>query len=111
MRLWGLKDEYRVLKHPGSRGGRNVDRLTTYEVQTERRERLFLKLGSNVFTCHKLFSPGHVAASTNRLVMFPYASIRRSRRKGQWVRLNSTFSRSHGTTSTSSLSTGALATT
>ena len=61
--------------------------------------------------CHPsrwiIASASQSLASTNRFVIFPYASIRRSRRNGQCVRLNSTFSRSHGTTMTSSLSTDA----
>lgn len=40
----------------------------------------------------------------NRFVRSPYASMRRSRRNGQCVRLNSTFARSHSTTIASGLS-------
>src|SRR3954470_21576709 len=101
-----LQNDDRVLKHPCGRGRWNVDLFATHEVQAERHERHLFDFGPDVFAGHRA-SP----MSTNRFVMFPYASIRRSRRNGQCVRLNSTFSRSQGTTMTSSLSTAARVTT
>src|SRR2546423_1657697 len=49
-----------------------------------------------------------LAESIKRRVRSPFASIRRSRKNGQCVRLNSTRSRSHGVTITSSRSIDAL---
>src|SRR5437868_14785821 len=83
-------------------------------MQAEGNERLFVDLGAYIFAGHGWAfwgSPEDAVESMNRLVMSPYASIRRSRRKGQCVRLNSTLSRSQGTTTTSSRSTDARWTT